>query len=150
MLLHGIFESNFFDRLKEKAPEKVFVLEGRPHLESSRRTCRELLKRKIQPTLIADNMAGFVLNQKLANEIVLSYQQINDEGALCQVGGLILAILGQRHQVPVHLYPSALQQKLTGRANDIFYFNKKRVAPTGIEAYVPLLEWVPQTYLRRS
>ena len=147
MLLHGIFKSEFFDGLKEKKLEKVFVLEGRPHLESSRRICRELLKRKIQPTLIADNMAGFVLKKNLVNEIALAAQNNNEDSALCQIGGLILAVLGKRHHVPVHLYPSAVKQKATGKSKDIFYFNKKRVAPAGIKAYVPLLEEVPQKYL---
>ena len=147
MLLHGIFKLEFFDGLKEKKLEKVFVLEGRPHLESSRRTCRELLKRKIQPTLIADNMAGFVLKKNLVNEIALAAQENNKDGALCQIGGLILAVLGKRHHVPVHLYSSAVKQKAIGNSKDIFYFNKKRVAPDGIKAYVPLLEEVPQKYL---
>ena len=148
MLLHGIFKAEFFDGLKDKKLQKVFVLEGRPHLESSRRACRELLKRKIQPTLIADNMAGFVLKKKLVNEIALACQENNKDSALCQVGSLILAVLGKRHDVAVRLYPTAVKQKVTGSAKDIFYFNKKRVAPAGIKAYVPLLEEVPQKYLR--
>ena len=149
VLMHGIFEPEFFDNLRKIKLEKVFVLEGRPHLESSRRTCRELLKRKIQPTLIADNMAGFLFNKGLIGEVWTAYQDLKNQDALCQIGSLILAVLGKRHQVPVYLYPSSVRQKMEGISKDVCYFNNKRVAPTGIKGYVPLLEWVPEKYITK-
>ena len=149
MILHGIFDSKFFDHLKEKKPKKVFVLEGRPSLESSRHCCRELLKRNIQPTLIADNMAGFLFNKGLIHEVGTTYQDVKNQDALCQIGSLILAVLGKKHRVPVYCYPSLVKQKLEGTLKDICYFNNVRVAPGGIKGYVPFLEWVPQKYITK-
>ena len=150
MILHGIFDSKFFDHLKEKNPKKVFVLEGRPSLESSRHCCRELLKRNIQPTLIADNMAGFLFNKGLIHEVALAYQNTKNQNLLCQIGGLILAVLGKRHHVPVYLYPASVKQGYWGHEKDIFYFNNTRVAPRGIKGYVPLVEWVPEKYITKK
>src|SRR3990167_6147313 len=74
VLLQGVFKTSVFDLLKQKKVEEVFVLEGRPGLESARQSCRELLKRKIRPTLVTDNMAGFLFYKNLVKEVWLSCQ----------------------------------------------------------------------------
>ncbi len=150
ILLHGFFKTEFFDQLEKQNPKKVFILEGRPSLESSRHSCRELLKRKINPTLIADNMGGFLFNKRLIEEVALAYQDMSDRNALCQIGGLILAVLGKRHNVPIYLYPASVRQEQMGQEKDIFYFNKIRVAPQGIKGYVPLIEWIPEKYVTKK
>ena len=58
VIVHGVFENSFFETLREKGIQEVFVLEGRPYLDGAKVLCPKLLKNKIQPILIADNMAG--------------------------------------------------------------------------------------------
>lgn len=149
ILLQGVFEDSVLDGLKDKKDGEIFVMEGRPSLESAQVTCRELLRRKIKPTLIADNMAGFLFYKNLVKEVWLSYQISDNEGALCQIGALILGVLGKRHDVPVHLYPASTASKLMGRQKDIFYFKGEKVAPNNIKGYVPLVEWVPNKYITK-
>lgn len=150
ILLQGVFESSIFDLLEKRKIKEVFVLEGRPGLEAARKSCCELLKRKIKPTLIADNMAGFLFYKKLVREVWLSCQSEDKDGALCQIGGLILGVLGRKHKVPVNTYPSGQTLQLLGRPQDIFYFNGIKVAPSGIQGYVPLVEWVPSKYIDKA
>lgn len=147
ILVQGVFEPAVFDLLPKGNGSEIFVMEGRPSLESANTTCRELLRRKIRPTLIADNMAGFLFYKNLVREVWLSYQTADDQGALCQIGGLILGVLGKRHHVPVKLYPSSEESKLMGRQKDIFYFQGVKVAPANIKGYVPLMEWLPREYI---
>ncbi len=147
VLLQGIFDPSVFDHLKRRKIREVFVLEGRPTLDAARHSCRELLKRKIRPTLIADNMAGFLFYQKLVKEVWLSCLYADQGGALCRTGGLILGVLGRAHHVPVHVYPSSGQSSLLGLTKDITSFNGISVAPAGISGYVPLVEWVPEKYI---
>lgn len=149
VLVQGVFESSIFDLLKKRKIRNVFILEGRPGLEAANQSCRELRKRKMKPTLIADNMAGFLFYQNLVREAWLSYHTADQKGALCRVGGLVLGVLGRRHKVPVYLYPNGQKQPLLGRPKDIFYFNGIKVAPSGISGYVPLAEWVPLKYIDR-
>ena len=149
VLLQGIFESPVFDVLKARKPEEVFVLEGRPSLDAAKFSCRELIKRNIRPTLIADNMAGFLFYKELVKEVWLSYQLADENGALCQIGGLILGVLGKRHQVPVFLYPNRAKIHLIGPQREIFYFNGVRTTPEDIRGYVPLAEWVPKKYITK-
>lgn len=149
VLLQGVFEGSIFDRLKKRKIKEVFILEGRPGLEAAKQSSRELLKRKIKPTLIADNMAGFLFYKNLVKEVWISYQSTDKEGALCQIGGLILGVLGRKHKVPVYIYPNGKKLSLLGRSKDISYFNGIQVAPRGIKGYVPLAEWVPQKYISK-
>ena len=58
ILLHGNFEDKVLQGFKKGSP--YFVLEGRPDLIGSRSVLKALAKRKIVPTVIADNMAGFL------------------------------------------------------------------------------------------
>ena len=149
VLLQGIFESKFFDLIKDRQEKEIFVLEGRPSCEAAETSCRELIKRKIRPTLIADNMAGFLFYKDLVKEIWLSYQVADKDGALCYIGALILGILGRRHGIPVNLYPNKHKMVLLGQEKDIIYFDGTRVAPPQVRGYVPLAEWVSSKYITK-
>ena len=148
-VLQGVFNSSIFDLLKKRKIKEVFILEGRPGLEAAKRSSKELIKRKMKPTLITDNMAGFLFYKRLVKEVWLSYQSSDEKGALCQIGGLILGVLGKKHNVPVYIYPNGQEIKLLGKPKDILLFNGIKVVPSGIPAYVPLAEWVPSEYITK-
>jgi len=148
MLMHGVFGSNVFAEIKKRGVKEVFVLEGRPSLESGRRLCSELLKRKIKPVLISDNMAGFLFARNMVQDVWMSYQIVDEKGAVCRIGSMVLAVLAAHHQVPVNVFKTTEPTKFMGKPKDLFYFNGERVAPAGIKAYVPLVEWVPQKYIK--
>lgn len=161
VLLHGVFEPSVFDAVKSGNGMELFVMEGRPSLESAASTCRELLRRKIKPTLIADSMAGFLFYRNLVKEVWLAClpvpaspaggrqagQTADEQGALCPIGSLIVGVLAKRHNVPVYVYPASKESRLMGRQKDIFYFKGIKVAPQNIKGYVPLVEWLPKKYI---
>lgn len=149
VLLHGDFDKTFFDELQRRKLKDIFMLEGRPDLNAVRVNARELLKRKIKPTLIADNMAGFLFLKNLVKEVWLAYQFADHNGAVCRIGSLILGVLGKRHNVCVNVYTAKGKTRFIGKQRDIFYFNGIRVAPAGIKGYVPLVEWVPKKYITK-
>ena len=148
-LLQGVFESPFFDGLKKKKPRHVFLMEGRPGLEAARESSRQLLDRKITPTLIADNMAGFLFYNNWVKEVWVAYQVWDKDGAVCDIGALIVAVLAKKHKVPVRLWPAAHRTRFMGRQKDLAYFKDKRIAPRGVKGYVPLVEWVPGKYITK-
>lgn len=147
VLLQGIFDAALFDLLKKRKVKEAFVMEGRPGLEAAESSCAQLLKRNLKPTLIADNMAGFLFYRKLVKEVWLSSPRMDKEGALCHIGAMILGVLGQKHKVPVYAYPNGQELRLLGRPKEITHFMGVKIAPRGIEGYVPLAEWVPQKYI---
>ncbi len=147
VIVQGVVEARLFDELKGKGVTEVYVLEGRPTLEAARRASAELLKRGMTPTLISDNMAGVLFYKNLVKEVWIAFQYADEEGAACDIGALILGVLGKRHGVPVRLFPSARKTNFLGRSQDLLSFLSKRIAPKGVEAFVPLVEWVPAKYI---
>lgn len=146
VLLHGVFDKSFFDMLKEKTPQRVFVMEGRPDLEAAKASSSQLLKRGITPTIIADNMAGFLFYKEMVKEVWLAYEAVHEKGALCYIGASILGVLAKKHNIPVYCYSgdkAGKTKKLFGQDKDIATFNGHRIAAKGTKAYVPLFEHVP-------
>jgi methylthioribose-1-phosphate isomerase len=142
-----------FDAFKKKKKARIYILEGRPYLDSAKQLSKEMLKREMTPTVIADNMAGVLFFKKLVKEVWVSYRMKDQQEALCDIGGLILAVLGKKHNVPVYLYPAdkiTKKARLLGSPEDLFMFNGKRTAPQDIKGYVPLVEWVPLKYVTKS
>jgi len=149
-LIQGVVNDTLFDVLKKRKSTEIYILEGRPKLKAAKVLSKSSLKRKIVPTLIADNMAGFLFYKNLVKEVWLSYQLLDKNGAVCDIGGLILAVLGHKHKVPVYLYPTAEKTPLMGKKSDVLNFNGVRVAPRNVNAYVPLVEWVPRKYISKT
>ncbi len=143
VLLHGVFEVSFFDMLKTRGYKKVFVMEGRPSLEAAKVACRELLKRKITPTVIADNMAGFLFYNKLIKESWVAYKITEKRGAMCHIGASIVALLSKEHNVPLFCYKGDSEEEGIANKKDMVSFKGVQVAPKGTATYEPLLEWVP-------
>ena len=147
ILVHGIFDDAVFKGFKKG--EQYFVLEGRPDLISSRTTIKALFKRKITPTVIADNMAGFLFYKDLIKEVRVAYQYEDASGALCDIGALILGVLGKTHQVPVNLFPGKVRRHFLAPQDDLLKFNGKAVAAPGTRVYGPLVEWLPNAYIAK-
>jgi methylthioribose-1-phosphate isomerase len=149
ILLLGIFKKTFFDQLNEGGGKKIYVMEGRPSFEAGKVTSRELIKRGIKPTLIADNMAGFLFYKKLIKEAWVSYQTSDEHEALCQIGGSILAVLGKKHNIPVRLYPSGKKSMFMGKSAELLHINKQKVVKQKLKTYTPLLEEVDRKYFEK-
>ena len=147
VVVQGVVSELLFDLLKAKKVKEVVVLEGRPSLEAARANCRALMKRKIKPVLIADNMAGFLFFKNRVKEVWLAYYRVDKKGALCDIGASILGVLAKQHQLPINLFPAAKKPKSVGKEKDLFSFNGERVAPSNIKGYVPLTERLAGKYI---
>ena len=147
ILIHGVFAADFFKTFKPVAGTKVFVMEGRPSLSAGKTSCTALAKKGIVPTVICDNMAGFLFFKGLVKEVVLACQFADKTGALCDMGALILAVLAKRHHVKIKLSSAQHKAHFLGNPEDILSFEGKRIAPKGAAGYVPLVEWVSAKYL---
>ncbi len=147
VVILGPFKDSIFDYGKMQGWQDVVVLEGRPHLKAARVSCQELLKRNIIPTVMADNMAGYLFSKKFVREIWLAYQWTDTEGVLCDTGSLILAVLGKRHQIPVNCFPGIERKEFLAEGKDLLSINGQRIGMKKVNAYVPLAEWVAKKYL---
>ena len=148
-LVQGVVRDSLFDLLKKENRKDVFLLEGRPTLDALKSLPARVLKRKMTPTMIADSMAGVLFYKNMVKEIWVAYQFTEQKGALCDIGALILGVLGKRHNVPLYLYPSSIKRRLMGDQKDIMTFGGLATAPRGIKGYVPLVEWLPRKYITK-
>ena len=148
VLFQGVFSAESLKKLKLAKNAHAFIGEGRPSLEAGRKTSAILLGKRITPTLISDNMAGFLFFKGLVKQVNIACQYADETGALCDTGALILAVLAKTHQVPVKLLAAERKKRFLGDPESISSFEGKRIAPKGTRGYVPLVEWVPEKYIK--
>jgi len=147
-LFQGVVGEGSLKTVKLFANEHAFVCEGRPSLEAGRKTSAMLLKSGITPTVISDNMAGFLFLRGLVKEVSIACQYADNKGALCDTGALILAVLASKHKVPVKLLAAERRTRFLGDPREILSFQGLQTAPKDTNGYVPLVEWVPAKYLK--
>lgn len=133
----------------------VYVDETRPVLQGARLTAWELKKEKIPYTLITDNMAGFLMQQKKIDKIIVGADRIAANGDTAnKIGTYSLAVLAKAHGVPLYIAAplSTIDISLkTGdsipieeRKNDeVVHFQGTRSAPRGTIAYNPAFDITP-------
>ena len=146
-LFQGIFNAESLKKVKLTKNEHAFIYEGRPSLEAGRQTTGVFLKMGMSPTVISDNMAGFLFFKGLVGQVNIACQYVDKTGALCDIGALILAVLAKKHKVPVKLLVAEHITRFLGDPNSVLSFEGQRTAPKGTRGYVPLVEWVSAKYL---
>ncbi len=83
---------------------KVFAGETRPLLQGARLTAWELIKDKIDVTLITDNMAGYLMSQGKIDKIVVGADRIAANGDTAnKIGTYSLAVLAKNHKIPFYV-----------------------------------------------
>lgn len=88
----------------EKKINHVYVCETRPLLQGARLTAWELSKQNIPYTLICDNMAAFIMQQKLVDRIITGADRIAANGDTAnKIGTYNLAVLANYHKIPFHI-----------------------------------------------
>jgi methylthioribose-1-phosphate isomerase len=147
-LFQGVLSAESMKKVKLRPHEHAFVCEGRPGLEAGRNTSGLLLKKRIIPTVVSDNTAGFLFFKGLVKKVFIACQYADKKGSLCDMGALILAVLAKEHKIPLILLAGDHRTRFLGDPKAILNFEGQRTAPKGTYGYVPLVEWVPAKYLK--
>jgi len=133
----------------------VYVDETRPVLQGARLTAWELKKEKIPYTLITDNMAGFLMQQRKIDKIIVGADRIAANGdAANKIGTYSLAVLARAHGIPLYIAAplSTIDISLrTGRMipieerknEEVTHFKGVRSAPEGTKVYNPAFDITP-------
>jgi methylthioribose-1-phosphate isomerase len=134
---------------------KVFADETRPYLQGSRLTAWELSRENIPVTLIADNMAGFLMQQGKIDLVLVGADRIAANGDVAnKIGTYSVAVLASYHRVPFYVAAPFSTFDLTLESGDmipieercedeITHFQGIRVAPEGIACYNPSFDVTP-------
>jgi methylthioribose-1-phosphate isomerase len=82
----------------------VFADETRPFLQGARLTAWELVKDGIQTTVIADNMAGAMMNKGKIKAVVVGADRIAANGDVAnKIGTYSVAVLAREHGIPFYV-----------------------------------------------
>ncbi len=137
----------------------VFVDETRPVLQGARLTAWELTKEKIPATLIADNMAGFLMKQGKINKVIVGADRIAANGDVAnKIGTYSLAVLAKEHKVPFYVAAPLSTMDLSVKNGDEIPIEERdpkeittirgiRVAPEGMQVYNPAFDVTPNHYI---
>lgn len=83
---------------------KVYVDETRPVLQGARLTAWELMRERIDTTLISDNMAASVMAKGKIDKVIVGADRIARNGDTAnKIGTYSLAILAHYHKVPFYV-----------------------------------------------
>ncbi|MDR3271742.1 MAG: S-methyl-5-thioribose-1-phosphate isomerase [Peptococcaceae bacterium] len=137
----------------------IFACETRPFLQGARLTAWELMEDQIPVTLIADNMAGFLMQKNKIDLVIVGADRIAANGDVAnKIGTYSLAVLAQAHNVPFYVAaPTAtIDLKLTGgqeipieerSAKEILEVFGVPVASPEVPVYNPAFDVTPAKYI---
>ncbi len=144
-------------RAAVEAKKNIHVLadETRPFLQGARLTAWELKKEGIDVTLIADNMAGHMMQKGLVDAVVVGADRIASNGDTAnKIGTYSVAVLARAHKIPFYVAAplSTIDMKIKSGAGipieerntkEITHIGGKRLAPRGINIRNPVFDVTP-------
>ncbi len=145
----------FYSAKKQGKKFSVYSLETRPLLQGSRLTCWELLRQKIDTTLICDNMAASLMARGQVDIIFTGADRIASNGDTAnKIGTYMLAVLAKHHSIPFYIVAprstfdlaikSGRQIPIEERkSEEVTHFAGVAVAPKGVKVYNPAFDVTP-------
>jgi methylthioribose-1-phosphate isomerase len=137
----------------------VYADETRPLLQGARLTALELMNDKIPVTLIADNMAGSLMQQGKVDLVIVGADRIAANGDTAnKIGTYSLAVLAHAHEIPFYVAAptSTIDLKVaTGQEIPIEERPAKEIrecfgvpmAPDEVNVYNPAFDVTPAKYI---
>lgn len=137
----------------------VYADETRPFLQGARLTAWELEQDHIPVTLIADSMAGYLMQQDKIDMVIVGADRIAANGDTAnKIGTYSLAVLAKVHEVPFYVaaptttvdikMPSGqdipIEQRPAEELREIFGV---KIAPDDVPVYNPAFDVTPAKYI---
>lgn len=137
----------------------VYADETRPFLQGARLTTWELQQDGIPVTLIADNMAGFLMQQGKIDLVIVGADRIAANGDTAnKIGTYSVAVLAQAHGIPFYVaaptstvdlkVPSGQEIPIEERSpKEIREVFGVPIAPADVAVYNPAFDVTPAKYI---
>ena len=137
----------------------VFVDETRPVLQGARLTAWELKKENILATLIADNMAGFLMKQGKIDKIIVGADRIAANGDTAnKIGTYSIAVLAKEHSISFYVAAPLSTIDISIQSGDDIPIEERngdeittirgvKVAPEGVNVYNPAFDVTPHSLI---
>ena len=138
---------------------QVFACETRPYLQGARLTVYELMKDGIPTVLITDNTAGYLMQKKRIDVVVVGADRIAANGDVAnKIGTYSLAVLAKHHGIPFFVAaPRSTIDPRTPRGDaiiieerspkEVTHIGKKLIAPKDARVFYPAFDVTPHRYI---
>lgn len=145
----------FYSAKKQGKKFSVHSLETRPLLQGARLTCWELLRQKIDTTLICDNMAASLMARGKVDIIFTGADRIASNGDTAnKIGTYMLAVLAKHHGIPFYIVAprSTFDLKIRSgkqipieerKSEEVTHFAGIATAAKGVKVYNPAFDVTP-------
>ncbi|MBF0570514.1 MAG: S-methyl-5-thioribose-1-phosphate isomerase [Candidatus Omnitrophica bacterium] len=145
----------FYSAKKQGKNFSVYSCETRPLLQGARLTCWELLREKIDTTLICDNMAASLMACGQVDIIFTGADRIASNGDTAnKIGTYMLAVLAKHHGIPFYIVAPRSSFDLAiksgkripieeRKSEEVTHFAGVAVAPRGVKVYNPAFDVTP-------
>lgn len=142
----------FYKAKEKKRRFKVYACETRPLLQGARLTAWELLKGKIDVTLICDNMAATLMKQGKVDSIFTGADRIAANGDTAnKIGTYNLAVLAKHHHIPFYIVAplSTFDMNIKSgkkipieerKKDEVIGFGRQITAPRRVKVYNPAFD----------
>jgi methylthioribose-1-phosphate isomerase len=137
----------------------VFATETRPLLQGARLTTWELMQEGIPVTLITDSMAGYFMQQKKIDCVIVGADRIAANGDVAnKIGTYTLAVLAKESKIPFYVAAPTSTIDLSLSSGDkipieerspeeVTHIQGVPIAPEGIRAANPAFDVTPHSYI---
>ena len=137
----------------------VFATETRPLLQGARLTTWELRQEGIPVTLITDSMAGYFMQQKKIDYVIVGADRIAANGDVAnKIGTYTLAVLAKENKIPFYVAAPTSTIDLSLSSGDkipieerspeeVTHIQGVLIAPEGIGAANPAFDVTPHSYI---
>jgi methylthioribose-1-phosphate isomerase len=137
----------------------VFVTETRPLLQGARLTAWELRQESIPVTLITDSMAGYFMQQRKIDCVIVGADRIATNGDVAnKIGTYTLAVLAKENKIPFYIAAPTSTIDLSLSSGDkipieerspeeVTHIQGVPIAPEGIRAANPAFDITPHSYI---
>lgn len=134
---------------------RVFADETRPLLQGSRLTAWEMMQENIPVTLITDNMAGWVMKNKMVQAVIVGADRITANGDVAnKIGTYGVAVLAKEHGIPFYVAAPVSTFDFTMASGDEIPIEERKAeevttlggvitAPAGVEVFNPAFDVTP-------
>jgi len=137
----------------------VFATETRPLLQGARLTTWELRQEGIPVTLITDSMAGYFMQQKKIDCVIVGADRIAANGDVAnKIGTYTLAVLAKESKIPFYVAAPTSTIDLSLSSGDkipveerspeeVTHIQGVAIAPEGIDVANPAFDITPNQYI---
>lgn len=156
---YGTAAGVFYSAKAQGKKFKVYACETRPLLQGARLTAWELLRNKIDVTLICDSMAAGLMNKGEVDAIFAGADRIASNGDTAnKIGTYSLAVLAKHHKIPFYIVAprSTFDLKIKSgkqipieqrNKNEVICFAGRPTAPQNVKVYNPAFDVTPNNLI---